>query len=58
LKPEDESDFKYSFDWLKKQRKMADYEDATFTVEECIDAKNLAVRLRTTLDSQFKKKIS
>ncbi len=43
---------------LKKQRKMADYTDATFTVEDCIDARDLAVRLCSTLDSQFKKKIS
>lgn len=58
MKREDERNFKYSFDMLKKQRKMADYTDATFTVEDCIDARDLAVRLRSTLDSQFKKKIS
>ena len=57
LRPEDESNFKYSFDWLKKQRQLADYTNATFTVEQCIDIRNLAVRLRSTLDSQFKKKI-
>lgn len=58
LRAEDESDFKYSFDFLKKQRQLADYSTTTFTVEECIDIRDLAVRLRSTLDSQFKKKIS
>ena len=58
LNREDERDFKFSFDLLKKQRKMADYSDTIFTVLECIEAKDLAVRLRSTLDSQFKKKIS
>ena len=58
MKREDESDFKYSFNFLKKQRQLADYSTTPFTVEECIDAKDLAVRLHSTLDSQFKKKIS
>ena len=58
LRAEDESDFKYCFDFLKKQRQLADYSTTTFTVEECIDIRDLAVRLRSTLDSQFKKKIS
>lgn len=58
LRAEDESDFKYSFNFLKKQRQLADYSTTTFTVEECIDIRDLAVRLRSTLNSQFKKKIS
>lgn len=58
LRAEDESDFKYSFDFLKKQRQLADYSTTTFTVEECIDIRDLAIRLRSTLDSQFRKKIS
>lgn len=58
MKREDESNFKYSFNFLKKQRQLADYTTATFTVEECIEAKDLAVSLRSTLYSQFKKKIS
>lgn len=58
LRPEDESNFKYSFDFLKKQRQLADYSTTPFTVEQCIDIRDLAVSLRSTLDSQFKKKIS
>lgn len=58
LKLEDERDFLFSFNLLRRQRKMADYTDTTFTVLECIEARDLAVRLRSTLDSQFKKKIS
>lgn len=58
MKREDERDFKFSFDLLKKQRKMADYTDSTFTVEECIGIRDLAVSLHSTLNSQFKNRIS
>lgn len=43
---------------LKKQRKIADYTDTTFTIEECLDAKNNAISLRAVLKSQFGNKIN
>ncbi len=58
MSPKDEKDFVNSFNLLKKQRKLADYTSDTFTVEECIEAKQQAVTLRNILTSQFNKKIS
>lgn len=58
LKTSDLRDFCDTLSLLKKQRKIADYTDTTFTIEECLDAKNKAISLRAVLKSQFGNKIN